>query len=136
MKDDQQILQQKFLEFQLLQQHLETIQQQIQLLNQQNLELTKLKDSLSDLENSKQGQKIFSQLGPGIFVKADLKQIDEVLFNIGSDILVNKSIKDAISIFDSQQKDIIKSNMELEGQFRKIVSRVIELQEDIQKLKK
>lgn len=135
MKDNKSIWQQKYLEYQLLQQHIETLQQQVDLLNQQNIEISKIKGSLSSLESLEPGKEIFSQIGPGIFVKANLKDVKEVLFNVGSDILVNKKIQDAISSLESQQQEISESNLKLEEQFKRVVSRIIKLQEEMQTLK-
>jgi len=134
MDNNKKIMQQKLLEYQLLQQHIENLQQQLQFLNQQVIEIAKLNEDLSSLENSKQGKEIFSQLGPGIYVKADLKESKNVLFNIGSGILVNKTVKEANSLLGKQQEEIFRSITELEEQFKKVFDRVQELQEEIKSL--
>ena len=134
MKDKKEI-QQRLIEYQLLQQHIENLQQQGTILSQQTLELSKLNDALIILENSKQDNEIFSQIGQGIFVKAVLKNTKEVLFNVGSDIFVNKRIKDANLIIENQQEEISKSLTRLEEQLKKAISRILELQEEIQNLK-
>ncbi|MBI2499251.1 prefoldin subunit alpha [Candidatus Woesearchaeota archaeon] len=134
MKDKKE-MQHKIIEYQLLQQHIENLQQQGSILNQQNLELSKLSDALTNLENSKQDRDIFSQIGQGIFVKAVLKDTKEILFNVGSDIFINKKVKEASLILENQQREISESLIKLEEQLRKAISRILELQEEIQNLK-
>lgn len=134
MKDKKEI-QQRLVEYQLLQQHIENLQQQVQILNQQSLELSKLNEALSDLEGFKQGTEIFSQIGPGIFVKANIKDTKEVLFNVGSDIFINKKVKEAVISLESQKIEISESVAKIEEQFKKAVSRILELQEEIQNIK-
>ena len=133
---DEQAMQQKFVEYQLLQQHIESVQQQLQALNHQSSELSNLKEALSNLNNSKSDQESFSQVGPGIFVKSTVKETKEVLFNVGANVLVNKKTPDAVLSVEDQEKEISNSITELEDQAKKIISRIMQLQEEIQKLKK
>jgi len=105
-EENNKILQQKYLELQLLEQQIKEVQQQQQILNHRLNELTKLKESLSDLEKFKENKKLFSQIGPSVFIKTELKDSKNVLMDVGSGIVVEKPISEAVKLISSQLEEI------------------------------
>ena len=69
--------QEYFMQMQMLGQEAEKIEQQVQMIDQQNMELMAVRESVAAMKDNK-NKEILANLGKGIFVKADIK--DENLF--------------------------------------------------------
>lgn len=135
-KEKQQSLQQKLIELQLLEQQTKEAQQYQQILTQKLMELNRLKDSLADLENSKINKQLFSQLGPRVFIKSELKDNKNVLVDVGSDIVVEKSVEDTIEII-SQESNETNTNIKLINQhILNILSQIQNLQQELNSMQK
>ena len=93
----------KIIEFQILNQQVQQIQEQAQLINNNIQEFQILKNSLEELESVKKDQEILIPLGQGIFTKGNIINPDELITNVGSNILIEKNLKDT--------KDTIKINI-------------------------
>lgn len=105
-EENNKALQQKYLELQLLEQQIKEVQQQQQILNHRLNELIKLNESLTDLEKFKENQKLFAQIGPSVFIKTELKDSKNVLMDVGSGVIVEKPISEAIKLISTQLKEI------------------------------
>ncbi len=130
---DQEI-QQKYMELQMLTAQLKQAQQQIEMFTQQIAEMGKVKESLEEISASKAGTDILSPLGAGIFVKAKLESAEEVVMNVGGEIAVNKSFKEAIEMVDSQVAEMGHIIEEIKAGFQDGASRVQGMQAELQKL--
>lgn len=111
----------KMLEYQLLNQQFNHLQQQMHSLNHQLQELQMLSEDLTQLKDQKKA-KTFSSLGGGIFVESEIKESDSVLLSVGSNVLVKKNKKDAIKIVEKQKEDLNKIREQLEGELVKLGS--------------
>jgi prefoldin alpha subunit len=95
---NQQEYQQLLSEFNYYQELLEQIEQSL-------LNLKKTRQDLLDFEGEK-SKEILAPIANGIYVEAELKN-KELLVNVGSDIVVKKSVKEAIEIIDAQEIDVL-----------------------------
>ena len=93
----------KIIEFQILNQQVPQLHEQIQVINNNIQELQILKNSLEELESVRKDQEILIPLGQGIFTKGNIINPDELITNVGSNILIEKNLKDT--------KDTIKINI-------------------------
>lgn len=130
---DQEI-QQKYMELQMLTSQLKQAQQQIEMLTQQVSEMGKVHESLEEISKSEAGTEIMLPLGAGIFVKAKLDSADEVVMNVGSDVAVNKSLKEAIELVHGQTEEMGHIIEEMRANFQGGASNVQEMQAELQKL--
>jgi len=92
----------KIIEFQMLNQEVQRLQEQLQNINNNVQELQVLKSSLEEVKNIKD-KEILIPLGQGIFTKGKIKNTDELITNVGSNILVEKNL--------DETKDIVKLNI-------------------------
>ncbi len=99
-------IQQKLVQFQILQKHIEKIGEHVELLNSQNEELEESKQALRDLKESQVGSELLAPLANGIFVKGTLSNTSTLLVNVGADTVVEKSIEDVLEMLHEQQKEI------------------------------
>jgi len=105
-EENKRLLQQKFLELQILEQQIKEVYQQQQILNNKLQELTKLEESLSDLEQSKENKNLFAQIGPRVFLKTELKDSKHVFVDIGANIITEKTIPEAKKLISSQLEEL------------------------------
>ena len=111
-KEDKTIIRQKYLELQILEQQINEVYNQQQIFNQRFKELKKLEENLSFLENSKISKELISQIGPNIFIKAELKDNKNVFVTVGANVVVEKTIPEAIKLVSTQSQEI-NNNIEL-----------------------
>ncbi len=106
--------QKKLIEFQILNQQLNQIQQQLQALQQQSEDIKNLQKSLDEIENTKVGNKILAPLSSGVLIDTELKNNKEVTMALGSNITVKKPISEAKKLIKDQEKqlDLIISQLQ------------------------
>ncbi len=119
----EQDLQSKYMEFQMLQQSIAQSQQKKVVIQNQIIEFSSLKESLENLQRSKKDSSMYSSLGAGVYVKAELKETEKVLVNIGSNIALERSVEESKKLVDKQVKELMNLQSKLDK----------ELEEDIEK---
>jgi prefoldin subunit 5 len=85
----------------------------IQKMQESLLELERIKDSLLELEKVKVGEEILSPIANGIFVESKLLS-HKIKVNVGSFVVLEKTIPETIDLLDKQRKEIEKSLIEAE----------------------
>ena len=104
----QSALQEKYMEYQVLEQQVKQVEEQNQTLQKQIEDLNSIKEAIESMEKTKIGSELFVPISAGIFVKAEIKENTELLVNVGDNVVVPKSIKDAIKLVEKQEQEILK----------------------------
>ncbi len=123
--------QKRYVEFQAISQHLNQMQQQLMLMHQQIVELTNLSNSLEDLEKVKTPAKTYSQLGSGIYVEGELKNSKKVLVNVGSDVIVPKTVSESKDMINKQLNDLKSLAEKLEFDMSQLIAHSQNLQQEL-----
>lgn len=92
----QQLLETKGYEFEMLRQQLSGIDAELQELTGRLGEFERAKETLLGLKNAKKGDDLLIPLGEGLFIKADINNVKEVLVGVGSAVVVGKEMKKAV----------------------------------------
>jgi len=129
-------VQQKYVEFQMLQQQMQAVHKQMEAVAEQAHEMDIVQNALDEFSRSKKGSDIFVTLTPGLFVKAKLEENDNVVLNVGGGAMVQKSIPQAKEIVASQGIELRKLQEEMAGQLKKIEEHVLKLQDELSVLVK
>ena len=124
----------KYLEFQMLDQQTKQINQQLLNLDNQLLELQRIEENLGDIKKTKKNTELLVALGGGVFSKAELKDDNKVLMNVGSNIVVEKDIASSKKIIGHQIDQIKNVLVQLEQEFQLLAANTQTIQEDLQKL--
>jgi len=95
-----------YAQMQMLDYQIKQIQQVLENIDQQLVELSHTKDALMELLTLKGDEETLFPIANGIFVKGRLTDNKIVRMNIGANIVVEKSVQDAIVMMDKQYKDI------------------------------
>ncbi|MDD5133399.1 MAG: prefoldin subunit alpha [Candidatus Nanoarchaeia archaeon] len=131
MSDQEQILQQKYIELQMLDQQIKQVQQQHSILQQQVEELMRLDIDLDDLTKVKENSKAFFPLSAGVFVEGSINNTKELLINVGADVSVKKTIPEAKSLIQEQIKELQEALMNIDNNLKFADLKAHELQEEI-----
>jgi len=106
------------IKFQMFEQQIRMIQEQLQAVEQAILELGSLNLSLDELIGKKDSE-ILAPVGRGIYASAKLLS-EEFLVDIGNKNFVKKSIPETKKILQEQIKKLEKVREELNGELEKI----------------
>lgn len=127
-------LQGKYVLYQLLNQNLESLKQQLEIVEQQFIEVKSTMLSIDDLKGMGGSNEIFLPLGSGCYGKGEVTDNKEILVNVGAGIFVNKKTASAKSFLDERVKELEKAGGEIQSQMERIVKQLNELGVEIQEL--
>ena len=103
--------QEKYVELQMLAQHIKNGQMQIEALEEQMHELLKTKQSIKEImKGRKEG---FMPIARGVFVKTKIESDQEILVNVGANVAVKKDIKESLDLVEKQIDEIRDYQQEL-----------------------
>jgi len=115
------------MKLQMIQQEAERMNQQIQMIDQHISELNSVMESVVEISQKKSDKReILANLGKGIFIGAEIKG-NELLVNVGKDILVKKTPEQTMKIIEEQLK-------KLDAGRTQFIERIGELQIHMQKI--
>jgi prefoldin alpha subunit len=132
--EDEKKLNEKYILYQVLAQNIESLKQQMQIVEEQIIGIKSTLNTLNDLKTVKEKNEIFLPIGSGCFGKGMLMENDRMLVNVGSGIFLEKSIDDAKAFLEERLKEIEKAGKDIEAYAEKIALQMNELAEDIQNL--
>src|SRR3990167_11371518 len=98
-------LNQKMMQFQLLQNNFQSLRQQLENGAMRLEELTQARLSLENLDNAKSGDTIFLPMGAGNFIDGKIGDVNKVLVSIGGEAAVKRKRTEALEILDKKLED-------------------------------
>lgn len=130
-----QDMKEKYMEYQILVQQFQQLQQNISILEKHVIDLIGLRDSLDSVKQTKLEQDTLVPLGGGIFLRGMLKDNKSVVMNVGSNVLVEKSVDDAKINVNRQLEELSNAIEQLQGEGADIASKIQELQIEFQSMR-
>lgn len=109
----------------------EYLKEQMDVIGKQVIELSKFKETLKSIRNEKE-KEILAPLGKGVYVKADMKS-DKLFIEVGSGIVVRKSIEEAEEIITEQSKKLEDMQNHLVLENENLHSKIESLIKDFEK---
>ena len=126
-------IQKKYAEIQILNQNFQQIQEQISLLNNQLEVLIKVDETLDSVKEVKEKTSILVPIGGGIFMRADVSKETVFLVNVGGDVLLKKSFDESKNVVKEQTKEVSRIIGQLETNLQVLSERSQEIQEGLSK---
>ncbi len=126
MDQDQQ---QKYIEYQILNNQIRQFSNQLSALDQQIQELKIIENGLIELKKNKEGSSLLIPIGSGVFVEGELKNNKDVLLNVGTGIVVKKSFDEMREILTKQILETESVMQQLEMEAMQMTGKMKELQE-------
>ncbi|MBI1969396.1 prefoldin subunit alpha [Candidatus Woesearchaeota archaeon] len=133
-QEQEKALQSKYIEFQLVDQQIKKIRQQIQQFDGQLMELQNVVQMLEELKHVELGREILVPFSGGIFVRGELKDNKVLKVNVGANVVVEKSVEETKKLMEQQNKEINKYREELFEQLKKLIVVAQKLEHDLQKM--
>lgn len=127
-------LKQKYMELQMIAEQIKQLQQQAQILEEQSVELNMTLQGLEDLEKTKKDKEILVPISTGIFTKAELKAGQDLIVNVGGNVLVKKDVKTTKEMTKDRIETVEKYQNDTLENLQKLAARANELEEDLTKL--
>lgn len=110
----------KYMQLQLLQQHTQQIAEYLEKLLLQQKELGASIEALSELQKTGLNTEILAPVANGIFLKAELKDNQRLVVNVGAEVTAEKTIPEVITLLEEQQGKITENIAEAETVFQQL----------------
>jgi len=122
--------QNNYQEMQVLEYQAKQLQKIIENIDAQLLEMRNTSESLKEFEKLKNNDDILFPVANGIFAKGKLTDNKLLNINIGSDVIVEKSVSDTISMMETQVKEIEDYRIEVMSQLQKFMNKIDDTQKE------
>lgn len=119
----------KYMEFQMLQQHSEKINEHVEMLNEKLGELEISINAVKELGDTKESTEILAPIANGIFFKASIKDAKNLIVNVGSDTTVERTNSEVILLLEAQQDDLREKLVEAEHVMQEIHKKMVKIYE-------
>ncbi len=120
--------QDKYQQMQILDYQIKQLQKVIESIDSQLSEINNTAKALVEFEKLETNDEILFPIASGIFAKGKLTDNKILKINIGSDVVVEKTINDTIKMMQTQLEDIENYKKEVVAQLQKLIDNVDELQ--------
>lgn len=134
MKEQEEKMQKLYLEFQVLNNTIKQLENQNNVVDSQLMELAVTSQSIDELKNIKKGTEILIPISTGIFAKAELKDNEKFIVNVGSNITLKKDIDSTKKLVQSQIEDLRKLQEDLINELQNSTSKAAVLEREINKI--
>jgi len=134
--DNSEKMEQKYVMLQMIDAQIKELEKEISAIEQRAFDIASLKSSLRAFGETKQGSKSFSSLGLGIYCESEVKNTKEVLVNVGSGVIVKKSVADAEEMLAKQMSQIDSVALQLTQNLTSMATRAQEIEKEMQELAK
>src|SRR3989338_8684947 len=132
--DMQKRLQERYMEFQTLEQQLKQMQENLQNVDMQLVEIRGMQQSLREMENVKEGSEILVPVASGMFVKGSITDSKTLLVNVGSNIVVDKTVPEAVDLLEKQLMEVSQIRQQFGNEMNRLASKMQAIEEELQKL--
>ena len=133
-EEKQKALQEKYMEFQVLGARVKKIREQLEVMDQQCVEMNSVIESLAEFGRVKNGSEVLVPVSNGIFARAELKDNDALIVNVGSDVCVGKTVVETEEILASRLQEMVDEREQVFSQLQRFGLMAQELERDLTKL--
>ncbi len=118
----------KYQQMQMMDYQIKQLQKVIENIDAQLVEITSTIDALTEFAKINENEEILLPVANGIFAKGKLADNTILKINIGSNVVVEKSVPDTIKMMEVQSKDIQTYRIEVMTQLQSIIDKMNQLQ--------
>ena len=132
---DKEDMQKKIVQFQILESNLKMLQERAMLVSQTLDEYQKTREALLSLETTKP-EKALIPLGSGNFVEGKVDNTDEIIVDVGNNIVLKKKREDALNILDGKITEMQNSFNDITKRSQILIKGLEEIQCEIENMQK
>ena len=115
-------------------QQLRELQKAVEILDNQLIDISSLLQALQDIKEVESGREILVPISNGIFINARLAEHDSFLVNVGSGVVVRKSLGETSELLQGRFSEVDAQRSEMLKQFEKSSATAQELEKRLQTL--
>jgi prefoldin alpha subunit len=130
----QKDIQRRYLEYQMEEQQIRQLQQQLEKLEAQTLEIAAVEQSIEDMSKAKQGAEVLVPVSGGIFFRANIKDNSSFLVNVGSGVVVKKDVCGTKQLIHDQATEMDKFKEQVVEQLAMHIARYQEIEGELKKM--
>lgn len=93
--NEEEEIQQRYVQLQLISQQINQIREQLEYVSARIMEMDELNHNLEQMKSWEGRKEILAPIGMNTFVRAELKDSNEVIMDVGSKVMLSKSIESA-----------------------------------------
>ena len=134
MEESEEKLQKIYMEFQMLDQQIKHLEKQNESLSSHLMELMATSQSLEDMGKVSNGAEILVPLSSGIYAKAELKDNNNFIVNVGANIALAKDGQSTKKIIENQISEIKKLKESLMLQTHSQMQKAASLEQEMEKI--
>jgi prefoldin alpha subunit len=127
-------LQKMYVEFQMINQQIKQLENQSTALNNQLLELMSTNQSLDEIDKVKENSEILVPLSTGIYARAQLKNSNSFIVNIGANVAMDKDLNATKEVIQEQVMEIRKLQESLMNELQTHTQKSSSLELEMNKL--
>ena len=133
-QENTEALQKRFMQYQMLDQQMSKLKEQIEIFDQQIEEMEQSKVNMGEIATYPKGVDMFVPISGGVFVKATLKDASILGVNVGAHVVVEKTIPEAQKMLQQQIDEIAGVKKQVMGQMEKMREHATRLELELKKL--
>jgi prefoldin alpha subunit len=127
-------MQKKYIEYQVLEQQIKQLQQQMEKIDAQMNEAASVEQSIEDISKAKTGEEVLVPVSGGVFFKATLKESTRFLVNVGSGVVVEKGVEETKGLVKAQSSEMEKYKEHMMEELAKSIAQYQELEKELKGL--
>ena len=129
---DENNVEDRYMQFQQLQQQLVQIAEFVERLRQQQLEIETSIEALKELKETKINSEILAPIANGIFLKAELKDHAHLIVNIGAEVTAEKTIPEVMVLLEEQKERIAGNISEAESVLEQLYAQGVKISQEVE----
>jgi prefoldin alpha subunit len=118
----------EYQELQVLDYQLRQFQTIIETIEGQLIEASTSRDALIELKNLKGDEEVLFPISNGVFIKGKMSDNKMLRINVGTNIVVEKTLDDSIIMMDKQVTDLQDYKIQLDAQMNDMIRKAEALQ--------
>ena len=127
-------VQEKLAVLQQLQSEAEILQRRIVELELLANEYSRTLETLEFFDSIDDGVEALMNLGGGVFAYVDIKNCKKMLVDIGSGVVVEREVRDAIEFIKKRKSDVEENVQKLTQMLQQVAQQAAKIQEELAKL--
>ena len=131
-EDAERKLQEKFVEYQMVQQQVGQVQKKIEQLREQKGSIEGLQQNLNDLKGVEKGSEILVPVCSGIFAKASLLESNELLVNVGNNVVVGRTLAEVKDMLSKQSSEISRMDDHMVSYLQKLSEKAAKIEKELE----
>lgn len=134
IEGNEELMKQRYMQFQMLQQQIEQINGHLEMLNQQGMELEISIGAIKEVSKTPINNELLTPIADGIFLKTELKDNKKFVVNVGFNVTVEKSADEIVKLLEDQKKETVERISEAEMVLQELGQQAMKIYQEVENI--